>query len=96
MHAPILFAFCQKIWVTTAAGTLDPGCETSLWFMSTMNAVPQVPGSVTSGSEPFQQTGIKSEPMDYETASGTTDSNGKFLTASPVRNSLNTCLYYKK
>ena len=46
----------------------------------------QTQGSPTI--EPFQQTGIKSEPMDYETSGGTNDSNGKFFTASPVSNSL--------
>jgi hypothetical protein len=46
----------------------------------------QAPGSATVGSEQFQQTGIKSEPMDYETSGGMNDSNGKYYTPSPVSN----------
>ena len=48
----------------------------------------QAPGSATMGPETFHQSGIKTEPMDYEPSGGTSDSNGKCFTSSSVSISL--------
>ena len=56
----------------------------------------QAPESNTMGSETFHQSEIKTEPMDYESSGGTSDSNGKCFTSSSVSISLYKRSFYLK
>ena len=55
------------------------------YLMDGENNVQQLQGSEHASAEAFRQTGIKSEPMDYEQSS-TNDLGGKLFTSTSVRN----------